>query len=214
MPARSHPRPGSTARPAARFARESPLTSSCARCGCSEPEGSWRRTRAAPRSGSLRSLLDPARPSPLCGRSRRRARRRTHRRPRQSPRLPRAGSRRRSAGRADGKPGCRSRAETDATNRRDEIGVDGTRADEETSAQGQAERRLLCALRARMRSHGLSTPRQHRAVEQPPPEPRGRRSPPVEDLAIRSCSGREPPASGSWPSSRTVVSASTGMRGA
>ena len=105
----ARPRPGSRGRRAGRSPRRARATSS-ARAVRLERAGRvvQRATRAAPSSGSFSRLLDervasPARPG--C----RRAPPRTRARPRRSPRPPRAGSRRRSAGRAGGRRRSRSR---------------------------------------------------------------------------------------------------------
>src|SRR5205823_2349742 len=75
---------------------------------------------------------------------------------------------------------------------------------------------LTRALRARIRSHGLSTPRLTAASKQPPPETSRYAKPALSRIsASRSCSeAGTRPASGSCPSRRIVVSASDGTRGA
>src|SRR5215475_1685387 len=72
------------------------------------------------------------------------------------------------------------------------------------------------ALRARIRSHGLSTPRLTAASKQPPPETSRYAKPALSRIsARRSCSDAGTrPASGSCPSRRIVVSASDGTAGA
>ena len=72
-PRRASPRarcrrlPGRRSRRAGRSPRRARRTSSSAVCGCSEPVGSWRRTRTAPSSGSIRARsisvsISPVRP--------------------------------------------------------------------------------------------------------------------------------------------------------
>src|SRR3954470_8139923 len=73
---------------------------------------------------------------------------------------------------------------------------------------------LTRALSARIRSHGLSTPRLTDASKQPPPETSRYAKPALSRIsASRSCSAAGTrPASGSCPSRRIVVSASDGTR--
>src|SRR4029077_10442792 len=71
---------------------------------------------------------------------------------------------------------------------------------------------LTRALRARIRSHGLSTPPLTAASKQPPPDTSRYAKPALSRIsASRSCSAAGTrPASGSCPSRRIVVSASDG----
>src|SRR5439155_24402782 len=75
---------------------------------------------------------------------------------------------------------------------------------------------LTRALSARIRSHGLSTPRWTAASKQPPPETSRYAKPALSRIsASRSWSATGTrPASGSCPSRRIVVSASDGTAGA
>src|SRR5438094_8726479 len=73
---------------------------------------------------------------------------------------------------------------------------------------------VVRALRARIRSHGLSTPRRTAVSKTPPPET-SRYAKPAESRVSASWSRSAVgirPASGSWPSSRMVVSTRTGTR--
>ena len=115
----------------------------CARCGCSEPGGSWSRTRAAPSSGSCAPRRRAPRSRP-CGRSRRRGRRRTP----PAAGIASAASRRFSTSfsgswsRKTSMPLSAARGDEAAG----EVAADRARADEEAAAERQRERRLRARL--------------------------------------------------------------------
>ena len=86
-----------------------------------------------------------------------------------SPRPRRAGSRRRSAGRAGGRRRCRSRPPC-ATNRRTTSPLTGRAPTRKRPRTASASGVFVCAFSARIRSHGLSTPRRTAESNAPPPE--------------------------------------------
>ena len=159
--ARCRPRPGSRGRPAGPRRSRSSATSSPARCGCSS---AGRIVEQDARRAELRQPLAPRRRAPRAGRCRRAAPPRTRGRRRRSPRPPRAGCRRRSAGRAAGRPRCRSAAAL-ATKRRAKSPPTGPRADEEAAAERQRERRRRARLQRADALPRALDPAAHGAVE-------------------------------------------------
>src|SRR3954447_658336 len=183
-------------------------TSSVARCGCRSPAGSWSRIRVAPSSGSRRaaSRSDSWRPLPY-------SRPASNCFPAST--IAPAGSRRFSTSFS----GSWSRKTSipldaaEATKRRAKsppTGRDPTRKRPRTaSASGVFVR----AFRARIRSHGLSTPRRTAESKTPPPDTSRYAKPaPSRSSARRSRSAvGMSPASGSWLSTRIVVSTRRGI---
>ena len=135
-------------------------------CGLQQAGRIVRAGRARRRSPAAASRPRRARRGGGC---RRAAPRRTRARRRGSPRPRRAGSRRRSAGRAGGRRRCRSRppSRRTAARRRRRRGRAPTRKRPRTASASGV---FVCALSARIRSHGLSTPRRTAASNAPPPE--------------------------------------------
>src|SRR5262245_11120429 len=107
-------------------------------------------------------------------------------------------------------------AAADATKRREKSASTGREPTRKRPRKASPSGVLTRALSARIRSHGLSTPRLTAASKQPPPETSRYAKPALSRIsASRSCSAAGTrPASGSWPSRRIVVSTSDGTRGA
>src|SRR5262245_64446680 len=107
-------------------------------------------------------------------------------------------------------------AAADATKRREKSASTGREPTRKRPRKASPSGVLTRALSARIRSHGLSTPRLTAASKQPPPETSRYVKPALSRIsASRSCSAAGTrPASGSWPSRRIVVSTSDGTRGA
>src|SRR6059058_6055671 len=107
-------------------------------------------------------------------------------------------------------------AAAEATKRREKSASTGRVPTRKRPRSASPSGVLTRALRARIRSQGLSTPRLTAASKHPPPETSRYANPALSRIsASRSCSATGTrPASGSWPSRRIVVSASDGTRGA
>ena len=210
---RCRPRPGSRRRRGARSPRR--RAGRARRRRAARASRSGRGRRRAPRRA--RAACAPARracrPRPR-RRGCRRARPRTRARPRRSPRPPRArfetsfsGSWRRktsipfSAADGDEAPANSPPTGREPTRKRPRS----------ASPSGVLTRAWI----ARMRSHGLSTPRRTALSKTPPPETSRYANPARSRIsASRSSSAvGTRPASGSWPSRRIVVSTSFGTTG-
>ena len=131
--------------------------------GARRDRGAGRAPRRSPAGASRRRRARRG------GGCRRGGRRRTRARRRGSPRPRRAGSRRRSAGRAGGRRRCRSSAAV-ATKRRTTSPPTGRAPTRKRPRTASASGVFVCAFSARIRSHGLSTPRRTAASKTPPPE--------------------------------------------
>src|SRR3954470_3124432 len=105
-------------------------------------------------------------------------------------------------------------AAAEATKRREKSASPGRVPTRKRPRSASPSGVLTRALSARIRSHGLSTPRLTAASKQPPPETSRYAKPALSRIsASRSCSAAGTrPASGSCPSRRIVVSASDGTR--
>src|SRR5207253_791399 len=103
-------------------------------------------------------------------------------------------------------------AAAEATKRRAKSASTGREPTRKRPRSARPRGVLTRALRARIRSHGLSTPRLTAASKHPPPDTSRYAKPAWSRIsASRSCSAAGTrPASGSWPSRRIVVSASDG----
>ena len=208
--------PGRRARPGARSPRRRRSTSSCVTCGSSAPVGSLsedarraelaRASRACSTSASISPVAPRAVDEPDVELAARRRR------------SPRPASRRFETSFS----GSWSRktsiplSAAQATKRRTMSGETGFEPTRNRPRSASPSGVVVRASIARIRSHGLSTPRRTAASKTPPPETSRHAKPaPSRISAIRSTSpvGTRP-ASGSCESRRIVVSTSCGTAGA